>query len=602
MDIFVLVFKIFGLIFSFWGYYRFARVKLQLKNEFIPTIVLTFIGCVLFVFGCINLLEVAANALLVGGVILFLYSIRYKWSFKQDFSLGIGVWLALIIFIGLRLRGAHLYDCDNYNHWGLIIKNLMYDSAFPDGSDKIIRFTSYPTGSTVVIWYFLRFFNYSDAGALFFQDFLMMSCGISFFAFVDKGSVKRRIPAFVFAILGTLLMFSCDMYLYNGPFDLLVDQLLASLAVAAYLMLEYYKVDYKKALIAILPILSYEISVKNSGILFTYAVGLIFCYRIFKSRKTITSKSKVYVPIALMLCVPLIIRKIWDLHVKFAFDDGGVSIHSVSLANYKSIMADKSPEDLRKITELYLEKAVSFQNYIVSFLVVLVVLYIFFEYKKDKNKYAILNRSLYIIVVYLFYQIGMYCMYIFSMPVYEALCLPCYFRYIMTIDMFDFGIIIMLLIKICMQDNFLDDKGKKSFVKGLAILASLIIIMVYAIDNFLPLFVPRKRTEFLQTTDYLMEVFDKYDFPQDQDVKYLVYISNIEDDEFYSEFTDYKWHWATYYLYSANLNTLRRSQLDDFNQLYEYDCIVVAYEDDEIKEFMAKNGIEYKECVWIARK
>ena len=589
------ILKIAVLILSFWGYYRLMRVEFKIKNEFCPAVVLSSIGCILFVFGCINLLVPCANALLILGAALFIYYTFVKKSPLQgDFSIGIGVWLALTLFLILRLRGAHFYDCDNYNHWGLIIKNMMYDSAFPDSSDEIIRFTSYSTGSTVVIWYFLRLWNYSECWALFFQDFLMMSCGISFFAFVDKINSKKTIAAGFFALLGTFLMFTCDKYLFNGPFDLLVDQLIATVGVTAYLIVDYYKGDNKKALWVALPLLTYEITVKNSGMLFTYAVAVILVYRFLKNRKSAAKKSEYIIPSVIALGVPFIIRKIWDLRVKLTFNDNGISIHSVSLTNYQSIFAEKTPDDIRSITDQYLEKAISFDNVIVIFLVIFIILFALFEYRREKNEYSILSRMLYVICVYLIYQVGMYCMYIFSMPMSEAYCLPCYFRYIMTIDMFVFGIIILLLIKICTNEKF------PNIIPILAVVFSTVLLMIYSVDNLLPMFVPREITDKIETTDYMRSVFDKYDLPQDQYVSYLVYVSDLDDFENYNQIYDYKYHCAQYNLYSAHLDMLRKCQLADYSDFYNYDYLIIIHEDDEIREFLNSNSIDYSECIHIS--
>ena len=221
-------------------------------------------------------------------------------------------------------------------------------------------------------------------------------------------------------------------------------------------------------------------------------------------------------------------------------------------------------------------------------MLILFVLFALFEYKKNKDVYRIKNNAIYILIVYVIYQVGLYCMYIFSMPVYEALVLPCYFRYIMTIDQFILGIVLFILIKICTTDDMQMTINKKSssLVKILGIVFSVIMLLVYSIDNISPLFIPREKTEKINTTDHMQAIFDKYQLPQDQEVSYLIYISGVEDDEYYSEFTDYKWHMATYSLYSARVNTLRRSQLATFDSLQDYDYFIVIYPDDEIKEYL----------------
>lgn len=583
-----------------------------MKQEFCPAVIMASIGCILFLFGMINLLEITANALFILGVILLVYtfilydkrSAKNLWqTARRDMSVGMWVFWALTAFIVIRLQKAHIYDCDNYNHWGLIVKNLYYDNAFPDNGDPIIRFQSYPVGSAALIWYSLRFFKYTDATALIFQDIFMMSCGIGLFAFIDE---KKKTPrmhkaaAYALAVIGTLSLFSCDKDLFNGPFDLLVDQMLASIAVVAFVIVEYYKDDCKKALWAVLPLLTFEIAVKNSGILFTYAVGLILAYRIFKSSDNKRSFAKVILPELALLGIPLLVRKFWDLRVKLAFSDATTSIHSVSVENYKITFGEKTAEELKTITELYLEKAVNPQNYILSFCLILLILFFLFEYKKG-GSYKVKNSAIYIVIVYLIYQVGLYCMYIFSMPVYEALCMPCYFRYIMTIDQFTLGIILMIMIKIFMNDDFTNGKEGDargiSLYKYLGMVFSIILVIVYTFFNILPLLIPRETTYKIENSNLMYSIFEKYDLPQDQEVSYLIYLSSLNDVDDYSEFTDYQWHMATYALYSAHVNTLLKSQLPSFDRLNEYDYVIIIIPDDEIVEFLNDNGLEYSECI-----
>ncbi|MCQ2527956.1 MAG: hypothetical protein MJ108_02425 [Saccharofermentans sp.] len=602
MDITVAIVKTIILIISCIGYYAFLRSKLNIRQEFLPAVIMSSIGVILFVFGCINLLVPAANALLIGGIVLFLYLLiksdksAIRSALRKEFTPGIIAFILLGIFLFIRLRDAHIYDGDNFNHWGMIVKNLMFDSAFPDSNDSVIRFQSYPTGSAVLIWYFMRLFSHSDALALFIQDLFMMSCGIGFFTFVSGNSYKRNISGILLSILGTLSMFSCDKYLFNGPFDLLVDQMLASIAVMAFLIMEYYRDDIKKAMMLTLPLLTFEIAVKSSGILFTYAIGVIIAFRIIKSAPNI---KRALIPTGIFLITPIIIREIWSIRIKLVFTSANTSIHSVSFSNYKNVMADKTATDIKTITNLYLEKALSMQNYIVTFMLILFVLFALFEYKKNKNLYRIKNSAIYILIVYIIYQVGLYCMYIFSMPVYEALVLPCYFRYIMTIDQFTLGIVLLILIQICSTDDMITSINNKptSTVKILGILFSVVMLMVYSIDNISPLFVPREKTEIITVADLLYSIYDKYQLPQDQEVSYLIYISDVEDDEFYQEDRDYKWNASRYALYSSEVHTLRKNQLATFTNLRDFDYFIVIYPDDEIKEYLRNNSISYSECI-----
>ncbi|MCQ2515235.1 MAG: hypothetical protein MJ094_00040 [Saccharofermentans sp.] len=124
--------------------------------------------------------------------------------------------------------------------------------------------------------------------------------------------------------------------------------------------------------------------------------------------------------------------------------------------------------------------------------------------------------------------------------------------------------------------------------------------MVYSVDNLLPMFVPRETTDKIEITDYMRGIFDKYNLPQDQYTSYLIYVSDEDDFENYNQIYDYKYHCAQYNLYSARLDMLRQCQLVDYDDFYNYDYLIIIHEDDEIREFLSNNSIEYSECIDIS--
>ena len=64
---------------------------------------------------------------------------------------------------------------DNFSHWALIVKSMSLTNSFPSFKTDVIMFTSYPPGSAVFIYYFIKLVGVTESNAIFAQILLILA-------------------------------------------------------------------------------------------------------------------------------------------------------------------------------------------------------------------------------------------------------------------------------------------------------------------------------------------------------------------------------------------------------------------------------------------
>src|SRR5699024_1765794 len=102
----------------------------------------------------------------------------------------IGIWLLFYagIFIHIFLQ-IHLNHYDNYSHWATIVKFLYTEGRLPDVHDTIIAYTSYPIGSSLLVYFSTYLVSYSDSVLMIVQFAFILSCVCAMFSLVRVSSL-----------------------------------------------------------------------------------------------------------------------------------------------------------------------------------------------------------------------------------------------------------------------------------------------------------------------------------------------------------------------------------------------------------------------------
>lgn len=225
-------------------------------------------------------------------------------------------------------------------------------------------------------------------------------------------------------------MLLAGLSLYQGTASLMVDNLLAALAVGALAaaMSDEKNKGIRVCLSAALAMLC---MVKDSGLFFA---AVVFAALLLK--KTFQSQKRL--PCVGALVSAALCRAAWYVHIKTAFPAADISRHAFTLTNMKLAGADKSYADMLTIAKELLKRAATLNNQALQVLLLAAVTYgtlrlLGLTARRD-GWVPLLGTA-----VYVAWLASLWGMYVFSMPVGGALNLDAYERYNSTCALFLYG-------------------------------------------------------------------------------------------------------------------------------------------------------------------
>lgn len=510
----------FFLIMCFCGFYFETYKRSQLKLEFIPAIVLSSIGLIMFIGGILNMLILCERAILFVGCFLFVINIS-KVNIQTVFSPGISVFAVSTIILLVACKFIDFYVWDNYSHWALIVKNMLSTNRFPNFEDTMIIFQSYPTGSASFIYFICRIVGNTEGIMLFGQYWLTLSAMVTLY-----GAIKNYtfFNTFCITVTGFFLLFiNMDS---NG---LMVDNLLSALGIASIVILFYYRQKLSMGILSTMPILCYLVEVKNSGIFFVISCWIAMIFFASINHKDTGYKKNKRLLSTLYITTPILFLLIWKKHVQLVFVSGLTSLHSMSLSNFESVFAGKTVEDIKLICSAFIRRMCSItQNQFFILLLLFITLLIFTAIYNSKAKRMLCRIGVFSLIFYLLYQISLLATYLFSMPVDEALRLASYNRYHITVIVYLMGIMVFAFTflegTIKKKEGFKRFTYKNSFSKIVLFTITLLFGFLFAIQlNTADVFQRNEKERRME----LLEVIDQHKIPEKQ--SYIIY-TNAEDN------------------------------------------------------------------------
>ena len=430
MRSFILILKMVLFLVSNFGFWELARKKLKINVYFLPSLVIGSQILVLFIAGLLNLLPMATFLIYGAGILLSIYYL-YKSKFKaieKYLNPGYIFLMVSLFLLALAVRGEIFTHYDNFSHWALIVKEMIRTNHFPNFENVVIDFQSYPPGSATYIYFFTRFIGKAESIQMLAQAFMMLTGILPLFIFVKKKKIFGLI--YMFILTNFLFVFQISIY------DLLVDSLLPLFAVAGILytyhecLLRVNSLHSKDLALTLLGTIPYTVTlvlIKNSGIFFVAIMLLMIIYIIIKKRSTLKGG-------LLAISAPFISMILWSKHYAYVFSSSSTSKHAMSLENYNNVLKSKTSGDVWNITKKFILRTVTDQSLWIVFglfisLAVLTILIKSISFEKYL-KLVIIS-----VVLYATYMVGTLFMYLFSMPIGEALTLAGYGRYHKTILM-----------------------------------------------------------------------------------------------------------------------------------------------------------------------
>lgn len=582
-------------ILSIIGYAFYIEKRTKIQVEFLPIISIAFITSMLFIGGILNILPLMTLCLFILGL-FFLIKELYEMAKNKEvidtvlkyITPGIIIFSISLIYFVIVLKDQRLFHYDNFSHWAIMVKNMVIYDRLPNFENVTISFNSYPPGSALFIYYFMKIVGISEGRAIIGQLFIILSSLLTLFSFTSYplfSSRKDKQNNFKNIFMNIAVTLVC-LYLLNGPSpirDLLVDNLIIVIGVAMFAIIYFYMYSPYKIYISIALLGALLTLVKNSGLFFVIFALVFYSYSLLlyikrKDKSIISFLKKDYKLLAPFVS-PLIVNYLWNRHVSMVFSSDWIGKHTMSLTNYIATYNEKDAELISKITMSFVSTI--YNNYFSEILVILSLIILFTIYSVVINKTV--DRRLFIvgiasITTFILYSLGLWAMYLVSMPIGEALTLAGHGRYMSTIMNYIMGIIVVSLIYYLNKN----DTNKAMFVP-LILVCMFFGYLTVGPSNILDTKSLFENTKFsmsfdrptLKNVDSALSHISRNPMLSDgKEDKYLLYYPN-------SAISDYEKLYLRYRLFNSNNLFI---EFIDEEILWKYDNLVVTFLTDHTKE------------------
>lgn len=424
------------------GMWEYFRRKSKMNIFFLPAFTACMQITVLFCAGLLNCLKAAVLLLFCMGIILavfYLYT-DLKNVIRIYRNAGYAFLILAFFLVLLACKGNVFTGYDNFSHWALAAKTMIFNNRYPSFQDTLITFQEYPLGSVSYVYYFAKIVSDSEAAQMAAQAFLMLSFVLPVFKYV-----RQNIAAGFVCVL----LFANYILCYNILIiDLLVDTLLPlqGAAMLLFIISECIRsADSKNFRGGVcgyyaIPFLCTAVQIKNSGIYF----ALLACILLGISIKWDKSKKKERI---LTIVSPFLSLWIWHAHCSYVFADGSVTKHAMTAQNYRNVFSQKEENDIISILSGIVRFSFTGKElyYLCFFMVMGGALACFAGAAMQKKYLKFLLASA---GIYFAYMVGVTFMYLFSMPGEEALNLSGIDRYRKTIFILLYYLLFVFLLEL----------------------------------------------------------------------------------------------------------------------------------------------------------
>lgn len=472
MQIVLTILRLIAFALSTAGYVAFVRAYWRISPRASYIFVLSALACLMYFAGLLNVLLIGAYALFFGGAALFIVvlarrkmALAYNRSSLSAMNIGFALGLAFLIASLIDTKFVHY---DNFSHWAVVVKSMLIENQIPTAASAIIDFKSYPLGSSAFLYYFCRVVGNSEGVMLIGQGLLLTACFYAVF-----GVIRDQKRFLLSALLGlgcaVLAFFNISIRVNN----LLVDFLLPALALAALGSLSAEQASFRSRCLSVVPVLGLLVITKNTGIFFAALVYAFLLYCAVRLRNEL-EKPRPYGWLALAaIAASLLPLVLWNFHTALAFP-GDTSKFSYDLGALTALNIDKTPEQIRVITSLFLKTAVSLSlratQGILLFNALALAAYLTARFAL-KKRWKLLKVLLALDIALVLYYAGILGMYIVSMPLEEALRLAGFDRYASSMVLLFIGALVMCAVS-DVEQSFYIQQGERRDVRAFKSLTS----------------------------------------------------------------------------------------------------------------------------------
>jgi hypothetical protein len=413
----------------------------------------------------------------------------------------------------------------------------------------------------------------SESLMLVLQGIFLVACMLPLLAFNGK---------FKLTVIPVILLIYVSLLIEPKVFNLLVDVLLACLGFASLMAIIYYRENIKKAFFISLPLAVALVLVKNSGLFFAAIDALLLLYLAIKS-KTV-KRNLIYAILMGAAAAGTVL--LWNMHCSAVFPET-VGKHSMTGSNFSSVLGEKSLTDIKDIALMMLNRLIDTGNIFIKAIIAVNVVAIcgrIWRWFVQEREYKIIKVVIVLDITFIVYYIGIFAMYLFSMPMEEASYLAGFERYIATIVLYIVLIFAAYWVAIANHDKPSPDKINRYgivFLTGFALIAFSIL----GTGNYN---IIKTRNEYMNTYPNNALMSENYSRP---DEAYVMYVPETHRDYYQTAYFNYllKYKVFTGSCYPFLVGDLEKPYDESVIELIRvYDYFIIYEEDEYIKGFAEK--------------
>lgn len=590
MEILINTFRLCIFIFMMIGYINLANKIVD--TYFSPIFTLTSIALIMFVGGIIGQLLIIFYIFAVFGLIAGCYAV---YDFKKNISYlkftnftNVLVFFGFLIF-GLQLISTELVHYDNFSHWVLVVKEILINDAFPTTQNVLIEFTNYPLGTASFIYFVCKILGNEQSTMLIAQAMLIFSCFSAMYAIIRD---KKR-----FLLTLVLTTGLCMLSFYNISIrinNLLVDFLLPMLSLAAIAIIYTHRENPNRIFITVTPVLGLLVITKNTGVIYAAIAVIYLIYVLIKHCKK--SRLKTFGKFSIATALSFLPTFLWSLHVANVFA-GVENKFEVDASTVSSSFGGKTIEEVKEICNLFIETFFDMslrQNQGFWLFTSIAIIACFIAIFVLKKKWSLPKVLLLMIVTLIAYYGGLLAMYIYMMPLDEAIYLAGFDRYACSIIVL-YGGVLTMCFTLDIQNSFFYKYGEvedvkafksvntKSLYNKAAVLCAMLIFMILS-SEYNGISYNNALYEDSIPAKVKAIVGDNWETEVSSD-SYLIYAPDVD-----AQVTNYFVHYVSqYYLRAENLDCICLFYEDNMiNLLSQYDYLVIVEADEDERGLMEK--------------
>lgn len=346
-----------------------------------------------------------------------------KEAIKRIVTPGLFVYMALFAVNVIINQGRILEDYDEFNHWGLIVKNMFLYNTYGTNAESVVLFNEYPPFTAIFQYFFLSIQKiYQEDTLIIAQNVLYLSIIIPITRTITWRTNLKKLWMII-----PIIVFLPMIFYENFFLEILVDGLLG--IMFAYLIFAAFdkEEDLKFKMLKIFTGLIMLCLTKTTGIgLAVIGIGMIFIRNVIDRKKKLPNSKKESKVICISIILTILFTSLWYIKVSREQDKRW------DFTKYFQVEETMQGQQ-EKITESFWysilnKNEITEKNLTVSGICLLLIAIFFCTRKWVKNETYHYYGIAFIIAVALYY-IGTWITYITIFDVSEAMSLASFARY-----------------------------------------------------------------------------------------------------------------------------------------------------------------------------